>query len=267
MNDRFDSTVTPSRDALNEDSPAPFDPMSIPEDIRKLIAEEEAEAAKPPDPEFEKRKHQVVAFRHAVHMRLGGVRPPGEALPARPGHPGDAAAERGGVLTRADIPPLPSGTPHVASGNLLGSETKGKKFTDQERADIARGWAASGLSQDLYAASYGVTSRALRGWMARFAPSQPSLERVEARLVGMLKWVQTELDGVRAERAALEFRMEGRSCISEPPSCTSTAGAVVFRSERRREPLGQPESPERPAEDGPTARPRRRSFFEDFRSD
>lgn len=55
---------------LNDDN-EPLD-LSVPEEVVKLIAAEEAEAAKPPDPEFERRKHEVAAFRHAVHMRLGG---------------------------------------------------------------------------------------------------------------------------------------------------------------------------------------------------
>jgi hypothetical protein len=142
-----------------------------------------------------------------------------------------------------------------------------KKFSDQERATIARGWAASGLPQDLYAASFGVTGRSLRGWMAKFAPSQPPVERVEAILVEMMERLQTVLEGVRAERAALEIRAEGRKSHSEPPSSTPTAAGEVFRQERQPERVPPPTQGLEPDAGPRPARPRRAGFFQDFGSE
>jgi hypothetical protein len=137
-----------------------------------------------------------------------------------------------------------------------------KTFTDQERAVIARAWAASGLPQDQYAARYRVTGRALRGWMAKFTPSQPPLERAEALLVEMMARLQTVLEGVRAERAELEFRAEGPRCISAPPPCIPTVDAERFRPERQPEGhRAEPNASARPAG------PRRGTFFQEFRSE
>jgi hypothetical protein len=95
-----------------------------------------------------------------------------------------------------------------AGGNLLGREMR-KTFTDQERADIARGWAASGLPQDLYAARYTVTGRCLRSWLRTYAPLQPPLQRVESIILEMMARLQFVLDDARAQQAAQEGRAEG----------------------------------------------------------
>lgn len=142
----------------------------------------------------------------------------------------------------------------------------GTKFTDQERGTIARGWAASGLPQDQYAASYGVTGRALRGWMVKFAPSEPPLECIESLLIEMMERLQAVLDGVRFERAALEDRAEGRAVRSESPSRTTTV-AGVFQQEHQPEPLRPRRHRVEPVEDAHPVRPRRGSFFQDFGSD
>lgn len=107
-----------------------------------------------------------------------------------------------------------------------------RKFTDQERAAIAREWAASGLPQDSYAASYGVTGRALRSWLAKFAPSEPPLSRVEAIIADAIAGLLAVLDALNAlqeDRAEADVK---------PEDVMTRATAVVddtHRQERRPE--------------------------------
>jgi hypothetical protein len=51
---------------------------------------------------------------------------------------------------------------------------KRTKLSDTDRARIAQGWRASGLSQPAYAARHLITDRTLRAWLARWVPACPS---------------------------------------------------------------------------------------------
>ncbi|WP_408628790.1 IS66 family insertion sequence element accessory protein TnpA [Anaeromyxobacter soli] len=44
---------------------------------------------------------------------------------------------------------------------------------DGHRARVARGWAASGLTQDAYAKQHGISARTLRAWRRRHSARQP----------------------------------------------------------------------------------------------
>lgn len=139
-----------------------------------------------------------------------------------------------------------------------------RTFTDQERAAIARGWAASGLPQDTYAASYGVTGRCLRAWLRKYAPSQPPLQRVEAILVEMMAKLQAVLDDVRAEQ---EDRagpgIEDKAVVERAQAALDN----VFRQEHQAEAIRPRRHHGEPIEDAPPARPSRRSFFQDLHSE
>ncbi len=58
-----------------------------------------------------------------------------------------------------------------------------KHRTDEERATIARGWRASGLSQDAYAAQFEVSARTLRAWLRLWAPCAVAPDDAAAKII------------------------------------------------------------------------------------
>jgi hypothetical protein len=70
------------------------------------------------------------------------------------------------------------------------------EMNDALRAEIARGWAASGLSQREYAALHSISERTLRSWIARFASRQPPVEQVRAIIMETIEKLQAVLDGL-----------------------------------------------------------------------
>jgi hypothetical protein len=76
-------------------------------------------------------------------------------------------------------------------------------FTDEHRAAVARGWAESGLTQDEYAARFGVAGRTLRLWLGRYATRQRPLVQARAIVEDAIQRLQAVLGGLDAEVACL----------------------------------------------------------------
>ncbi len=77
-------------------------------------------------------------------------------------------------------------------------------MTDETRATIARGWAQSGLSQDEYAARFGVAGRTMRLWLARYAFRQPPLVKARAVVADAMERLRDLLVVVDAELGCSE---------------------------------------------------------------
>lgn len=90
-----------------------------------------------------------------------------------------------------------------------------KHRTDEERATIARGWRASGLPQDAYAAQFEVSARTLRAWLREWAPCAVAPDDAAAKIIE---------DAVSKLRAVLGCM---RAASAQGTNCAAEAEAPV----------------------------------------
>lgn len=111
------------------------------------------------------------------------------------------------------------------------------ELDDVARARIARGWASSCLTQAEYAARFGISTRALRAWVARFGAGS----RPEARVRAVVEKAITDLQQLLA----------GLDAEAERPGGNGEGTRAA-------------EAPERPAAAAPSPRPMPTGFFSGF---
>ncbi len=108
---------------------------------------------------------------------------------------------------------------------------KKQPLTDKMRASIARGWRKSGLSQSAYAATYSVTDRTLRAWVARWAPpcggeaTRNVVERTIERLRALVAGLDDEANAT-TEPAALASSV----AVAAVPAITPAVPVPASRS-------------------------------------
>lgn len=95
-----------------------------------------------------------------------------------------------------------------------------QRFTDGDRSRIALGWRGSGMTQPAYAAMHSISDRALRAWLARFAPSCRNPDE-GARLV-----LKNALEQLQALLRALDAVPAGHPDPDPEPPSPSPAAPV-----------------------------------------
>jgi hypothetical protein len=107
-------------------------------------------------------------------------------------------------------------------------------YDDAARARIARGWLSAPCDQTSYAAQHGISTRALRDWVARFCASERPEVRARNIIVSAMEDLQRLLDALDA----------GAACRSGTAACPD-ADAAPDASERHavpERPTDQPSS-------------------------
>ncbi|ACL63381.1 hypothetical protein A2cp1_0020 [Anaeromyxobacter dehalogenans 2CP-1] len=140
-----------------------------------------------------------------------------------------------------------------------------KTIDAKTRAKIARGWAGSSLTQDEYAAKYGISARTLRLYRSRYASRQPPVDQVRAIITGAMQELRDLLDSLDRE----EPKAACHSVTCTDQKLVEDAGVVGLNDDAvnalvasvRAEFAALPE-----AEEVGSARPRARpgSFFADM---
>jgi DNA-binding transcriptional regulator YiaG len=93
----------------------------------------------------------------------------------------------------------------ISAGNPNLGIMDDARLTNGDRARIARGWRASGLTQPAYAALHAVTDRTLRAWIARWAlPCQNAPEATRKMLSDLVERAQTMLAQLTEPEAVQE---------------------------------------------------------------
>jgi transposase-like protein len=88
--------------------------------------------------------------------------------------------------------------------------------TEETRAQVARGWEQSGLTQAEYARQHGISERTLRSLRRRYCPSGMPVEAAREAIsvaIGKLQAILVDLDAEAACRSAGE---EPRRAASQP---------------------------------------------------
>lgn len=174
----------------------------------------------------------------------------------------------------------------ASSSNLQGMKT----MTDEARAQVARGWEQSGLTQADYAAQCGISPRTLRDWLSRYAIQQPPAERVRRliedtidKLLALLAALDDEVacQVAAAEDAASEGAPAMPSGDSLNCQCSAAVGPLPEPATAPRIPGAMPLPPglaaEQPVRDGKAAsrkpdmasgpRRKRSSFYDEIFGD
>ncbi len=120
-----------------------------------------------------------------------------------------------------------------------------RTFNDETRAAIARAWTESQLTQEEYAARFGISTRTLRLWLARYASTRPPLAEARAILVDAIERLQALMATVDAQAACQSER--GAASSAEGPACRP---AVV------REPVDAKDATARATSSSPVPRTR-----------
>ncbi|MHB8877193.1 MAG: helix-turn-helix domain-containing protein [Myxococcaceae bacterium] len=95
-----------------------------------------------------------------------------------------------------------------------------KVVDDNHRADVARGWAGSGMSQADYAFFHGISSRTLRSWVRRYTPAP---ERADRQAFTIIDKAIAELTAIRE---ALVARGETGEAAGPATATTHTASCA-----------------------------------------
>src|SRR5947209_7101087 len=107
-------------------------------------------------------------------------------------------------------------------------------FSEVDRARIAEGWRASGLSQPVYSAQFGISDRTLRVWISKYVVPRPdSVETVRNALEAALEQLQTMLFRLDSDPPRQEQESQSApACHSlgaaPPPAKSDLAVAGTF---------------------------------------
>jgi transposase-like protein len=104
-------------------------------------------------------------------------------------------------------------------------------FNDERRAAIARGWKASGLTQEEYSAKHGIKPRTLRQWLKRWPCAQFAVERqakaIIEKAIAALTALLGSLDADQAHLLAPPSRQEAQHrAVVEEPQAPSVSGDI-----------------------------------------
>lgn len=111
------------------------------------------------------------------------------------------------------------------------------RYSDEDRARIARGWRGSKLAQPAYAAAHGITDRTLRAWIARWAPVRvdggEAAKRILTETIAQLQTLLANVDLPAPAEGQSEAARMTPVCGAQPDATVPPAPVTPRPTPRR----------------------------------